>query len=126
VVLTGIEYLPRLDGLRAVAVAAVAWSHWERPYLAHGFAGAMVAGVGLSSAAIPEPWRFLVLSGVTLGTAAGSWHLVERPIESYKFKVQSSRVGGTVLKWGKVDDHADELLQSQLPPQEHFPTHFEL
>lgn len=25
-------YKPQLDGLRAVAVAAVAWSHWERPY----------------------------------------------------------------------------------------------
>jgi peptidoglycan/LPS O-acetylase OafA/YrhL len=24
--------MPQLDGLRAVAVAAVAWSHWERPY----------------------------------------------------------------------------------------------
>ena len=25
-------YRPQLDGLRAVAVLAVAWSHWERPY----------------------------------------------------------------------------------------------
>jgi peptidoglycan/LPS O-acetylase OafA/YrhL len=26
------RYRPQLDGLRAIAVAAVAWSHWERPY----------------------------------------------------------------------------------------------
>ena len=26
------SYSPQLDGLRALAVAAVAWSHWERPY----------------------------------------------------------------------------------------------
>jgi peptidoglycan/LPS O-acetylase OafA/YrhL len=26
------RYRPQLDGLRALAVAAVAWSHWERPY----------------------------------------------------------------------------------------------
>ena len=26
------SYRPQLDGLRAVAVAAVVWSHWERPY----------------------------------------------------------------------------------------------
>lgn len=58
-------------------------------YLAHGFAGAMLAAAGVSSAAIPEPWRFLALSGVTLGTAAVSWHLVERPIKGYKFKVRS-------------------------------------
>jgi peptidoglycan/LPS O-acetylase OafA/YrhL len=56
-------------------------------YLAHGFAGAMLAAAGISSAAIPEPWRFLVLSGVTLGTAALSWHLVERPITALKSRV---------------------------------------
>ena len=27
---TDATYRPQLDGLRAVAVAAVAWSHWER------------------------------------------------------------------------------------------------
>jgi peptidoglycan/LPS O-acetylase OafA/YrhL len=26
------QYRPQLDGLRAAAVLAVAWSHWERPY----------------------------------------------------------------------------------------------
>jgi peptidoglycan/LPS O-acetylase OafA/YrhL len=58
-------------------------------YLAHGFAGAMLAAAGISSAAIPEPWRFLVLSGVTLGTAALSWHLYEGPINALKSRVTS-------------------------------------
>jgi peptidoglycan/LPS O-acetylase OafA/YrhL len=26
------SYSPQLDGLRVLAVAAVAWSHWVRPY----------------------------------------------------------------------------------------------
>jgi peptidoglycan/LPS O-acetylase OafA/YrhL len=65
-------------------------------YLAHGFAGAMLGGLGVSSASMAEPWRFLALSGVTLGAAALSWHLFEGPInalkKSYKFKVQSSKL----------------------------------
>jgi peptidoglycan/LPS O-acetylase OafA/YrhL len=66
-------------------------------YLAHGFAGAMLAAVGVTSAAIPEPWRFLTLSGVTLATAAVSWHVFEGPINALKSRVESRprRLEGT-------------------------------
>ena len=53
-------------------------------YLAHGFAGVMLALVGINSRELAEPWRFLALSGVTLGAAMLSWHLMEAPINSLK------------------------------------------
>ena len=53
-------------------------------YLAHGFAGAMLATLGVSSHALDEPLRFIVLSGVTVGAAALSWHLLEAPLNALK------------------------------------------
>jgi peptidoglycan/LPS O-acetylase OafA/YrhL len=56
-------------------------------YLAHGFAGAIAAGLfaGFGLAwPIPEPWRFIVLCSVTVGAAAVSWHLMERPVNDLK------------------------------------------
>ena len=56
-------------------------------YLAHGFAGAIAATLfallGLSWPA-PEPWRFVILCAVTVGSAALSWHLMERPVNGLK------------------------------------------
>jgi len=56
-------------------------------YLAHGFAGAMAlalfSSLGLAWP-IPEPWRFLVLCLITLGSAALSWHIVEQPVNALK------------------------------------------
>ena len=53
-------------------------------YLAHGFAGDMLAGVGINSRALPEPWRFVILVGLTVGVAALSWHFLEGPINTLK------------------------------------------
>jgi peptidoglycan/LPS O-acetylase OafA/YrhL len=53
-------------------------------YLVHGFAGDLLAAVGVNSREIPEPWRFLVLCLLTLGVAATSWHLMEQPINALK------------------------------------------
>ena len=53
-------------------------------YLAHGFAGDMLAGVGINSRALPEPWRFVILVGLTVGVAALSWHFLEAPINALK------------------------------------------
>jgi peptidoglycan/LPS O-acetylase OafA/YrhL len=53
-------------------------------YLAHGFAGEILASVGVSSRAIPEPWRFVILASLTVGVAAVSWHLLEQPMNQLK------------------------------------------
>lgn len=53
-------------------------------YLVHGFAGDILATVGVNSRAIPEPWRFLILCLLMLGVAAVSWHVMERPINALK------------------------------------------
>ncbi|HXG89949.1 MAG TPA: acyltransferase [Vicinamibacterales bacterium] len=53
-------------------------------YLVHGFAGDLLGGVGLFSRAIPEPWRLLVLTTLTVGIAALSWRLLEQPINRLK------------------------------------------
>jgi peptidoglycan/LPS O-acetylase OafA/YrhL len=53
-------------------------------YLVHGFAGDILAAVGVNSRSLPEPWRFLILCLLTLGVAAVSWHLMERPINGLK------------------------------------------
>jgi len=53
-------------------------------YLVHGFAGDILAAVGINSRELPEPWRLLVLCVVTVGVAAVSWHLIERPINAMK------------------------------------------
>ena len=71
-------------------------------YLAHGFAGAMLASVGLSSTNMPEPWRFLALSGVTLAVAALSWQVYEGPINALK-----SRVGVRVGQHPRRSPNAD-------------------
>ena len=55
-------------------------------YLAHGFAGAMLATIGLSSHAMPEPWRFIALATVTVAVAAASWRFYEAPINRLKAK----------------------------------------
>ena len=60
-------------------------------YLAHGFAGIMLALVGVNSRALAEPWRFLALSGVTLGVAMLSWHLMEAPINALKARFPYTR-----------------------------------
>ena len=56
-------------------------------YLAHGFAGAMATGLfaafGFGWPA-PEPWRFIILCGVTVGVAALSWHFFEAPLNRLK------------------------------------------
>jgi len=56
-------------------------------YLAHGFVGDILATFGVASASLPEPLRFAVLSGVTVGVAAISWRLVESPINGLKRRV---------------------------------------
>ncbi len=60
-------------------------------YLVHGFAGALAATLffllGLNWPP-REPWRLFLLIGVTVGAAALSWHLVERPINRLKRLVQ--------------------------------------
>jgi peptidoglycan/LPS O-acetylase OafA/YrhL len=64
-------------------------------YLVHGFAGEILAAVGVSSRTLPEPWRFLILSGLTIGVAAMSWHLMERPLNALKVRfpyVRSTRL----------------------------------
>jgi peptidoglycan/LPS O-acetylase OafA/YrhL len=55
-------------------------------YLAHGFAGAMLAAIGLSSHSMPEPWRFIALATVTVAVAAASWRFYEAPINRLKAK----------------------------------------
>jgi len=57
-------------------------------YLAHGFAGEILATFGVASASLPEPLRFVTLAGVTVGTASLSWHLMERPINAFKDRLQ--------------------------------------
>lgn len=59
-------------------------------YLAHGFAGDLLAGVGVNSRALPEPLRLIVLAAVTVLVAAASWHLMERPINALKSRVPYS------------------------------------
>ena len=56
-------------------------------YLAHGFAGEILATVGIASASLPEPLRLIALAGVSVGVAALSWHLMERPINALKGRV---------------------------------------
>jgi peptidoglycan/LPS O-acetylase OafA/YrhL len=56
-------------------------------YLAHGFAGEILATLGLSGASLPEPLRFVALAGVTVGAASLSWHLMERRINALKAHV---------------------------------------
>ncbi len=56
-------------------------------YLAHGFAGALAAtGFALAGLAwpAPEPWRLIILCGVTVAAAALSWHVLERPLNALK------------------------------------------
>jgi peptidoglycan/LPS O-acetylase OafA/YrhL len=53
-------------------------------YLAHGFAGALLWAVGLSSQSLPEPFRFIALAGVTVAVAALSWQLYEGPLNRLK------------------------------------------
>jgi peptidoglycan/LPS O-acetylase OafA/YrhL len=53
-------------------------------YLAHGFAGEILAAFGISSRTIPEPWRLLILASLTVGVAALSWHVLERPMNQLK------------------------------------------
>lgn len=53
-------------------------------YLAHGLAGVALAALGVSSRAIPEPLRFVVLVVVTVGLASLSWHLLEAPVNRLK------------------------------------------
>lgn len=56
-------------------------------YLVHGFAGELALGLlrraGLS-APPPEPWRLLLLAGVTLAVASLSWALIESPLNGLK------------------------------------------
>jgi len=56
-------------------------------YLAHGFAGVMVAGLlgplGFRMP-LPEPFRLLALTAVTLAAASLSWFLLERPLNALK------------------------------------------
>jgi peptidoglycan/LPS O-acetylase OafA/YrhL len=56
-------------------------------YLAHGFAGAMAASLfaafGFGWPA-PEPWRFIILCGVTVSVAAISWQFFEAPLNRLK------------------------------------------
>jgi peptidoglycan/LPS O-acetylase OafA/YrhL len=56
-------------------------------YLVHGFAGAIALALfsRLGHAwPAPEPWRFIILCSVTVGAAALSWHLMERPLNRLK------------------------------------------
>lgn len=63
-------------------------------YLAHGFAGEILGSVGVSSRALPEPLRFVVLAASTVAVAAASWHFFEQPINRLKrhFPYGSARV----------------------------------
>ena len=56
-------------------------------YLAHGFAGELLATFGIASASLPEPFRLLTLAGVTVAAASLSWHLLERPLNALKSRV---------------------------------------
>ena len=53
-------------------------------YLAHGFAGEILATFGIATSALPEPLRFVLLVGVTVGAASLSWHLMEHRINALK------------------------------------------
>jgi peptidoglycan/LPS O-acetylase OafA/YrhL len=53
-------------------------------YLVHGLTGEILAALGISSRALPEPLRLLVLSAVTVGIASLSWHLLEAPLNRLK------------------------------------------
>ena len=59
-------------------------------YLAHGFAGTLAAALfmllGLAWPA-PEPWRLVILCAVTIGAAALSWHVIEKPLLSLKSRI---------------------------------------
>jgi len=61
-------------------------------YLAHGFAGELLATIGMSSASLPEPVRLVALAGVTLAAASLSWHLLERRINALKSRVPYAAV----------------------------------
>ena len=56
-------------------------------YLVHGFAGDILAAIGVNSRALPEPWRFLILCTLTMAVAAVSWHVMEKPINALKRRV---------------------------------------
>ena len=70
------SYSPQLDGLRALAVAAVAWSHWERPY---EFGIPFGAGVHL----------FYVLSGFLITRIL----LAQGPFSLRGYSLRSARTG---------------------------------
>jgi peptidoglycan/LPS O-acetylase OafA/YrhL len=69
-----------LESTPAVYVGRISYG----VYLAHGFAGAIVAGllsvVGLNGVVLPEPLRFIALTSVTLASAALSWRFIEAPV----------------------------------------------
>lgn len=63
-------------------------------YLIHGLAGdlmvALFSTIGLTWP-VPEPWRFMVLSIVTIGLSALSWRAMERPINDLKDRFPYAR-----------------------------------
>jgi len=72
-------------------------------YLAHGFAGAMLAAIGVSSQTLGEPLRFLTLSGVTIGAAAMSWRFFESPINRLKERFPMRPGRATVDQTGAME-----------------------
>jgi peptidoglycan/LPS O-acetylase OafA/YrhL len=57
-------------------------------YLAHGFAGVMAGGLlslfGFADVVVPEPFRLVLLTLVTIGAASVSWFAMERPLNAMK------------------------------------------
>ena len=68
-------------------------------YLAHGFAGAMLATIGVSSQTMPEPWRFIALASVTVAVAAASWRFYEAPINRLKASLGACEKRSSGKRW---------------------------
>lgn len=88
-------------------------------YLAHGFAGLMVAGLlarlGITEP-LSEPLRFVALASVTLAVATLSWHLVEAPMLALKDRVGYIASGSNVRGGADSTSGLNVLGGSKDPP----------
>ena len=73
-------------------------------YLIHGLSGDILTAIFIAFGVTwppSEPWRFVVICGSTIGFAALSWHVMERPINDlkrrYPYRAAAARDGSPRL-----------------------------